>query len=793
MGAFDPDAYLAKPVSFDPDAYLAKGSKEVPSTTPTYADAIPAAREPDRGMLDYLAGIPETAVTLGAGAVRGAIAPFAAVAGELIGGVNTPEGRAQGARWGGNVEKALTYTPQTQTAKDIIGYAGEKLQNVDLNAIPFAQGSVAAAMAPAATRQAVGAIKNEAGYLKEAAQSIPMVKNAAESKAAANLATSYENASKIDAAQLARKHGILLNPDVSNPTASSKLRGFAIGDENINANMSKANESKWTNVVKNDFGITPDKKLNSDSLNEVRNSKELSSPYNQVRSIGSITIDPQTLNKLDDLKVTELFGDTGQAAKTNQMLDNLKGQLQEGGNGSKLLTSIQQMRQNAQKILAADNANSPISPAARMEAKAQLSAAKVMEEMIDDSLPNAKARGEWVNARTRMAQTYDAEAALNHATNKIDPSKLADMAAGGKPLSGVIGEIAQVAANFPEIAGIGNTQGSGAAARITRTTLPGIVGAAIGLPFGGIGSAVGAGLGEAARRGLAKNMLSESYQAKNAVPKDYRPQAQINNLRPVTPGQSNIVPFNPANALVEPENRPNWVYGQPNQYVEPVMERGPAQLPAPSAQSTLASVASEEARRTRMAKMAEAELTANQPASAPTRGGTVYELDPVSGKLVPASQDIKGATPETFQDYTKTLRSATDKISSGQNFALSAAEKVAWDKTRVDLADVMPGFKALDEKAIANKMMDRQWVQEAVNTAKSKAAAFEQIAARAQDQQAIMQARAARERMLDVADMMEENLRQLRPDTSRKMQGPKTRAAYRNNLITNSRNNLRED
>ena len=70
---------------------------------------------------------------------------------------------------------------------------------------------------------------------------------------------------------------------------------------------------------------------------------------------------------------------------------------------------------------------------------------------------------------------------------------------------------------------------------------------------------------------------------------------------------------------------------------------------------------------------------------------------------------------------------------------------------------------------------------EAVTKAREQAAAFEQIAARAKDAQARAKAIADRERMLDLADQMEEGLRAPRP-VSTGGQGPKTRAFQRNRL-----------
>ena len=285
---------------------------------------------------------------------------------------------------------------------------------------------------------------------------------------------------------------------------------------------------------------------------------------------------------------------------------------------------------------------------------------------------------------------------------------------------------------------------------------------------------------------LLNRMTSPEFQRARAVPRDYRPQQPVNMLRPVEPGTSNIVPFDPRNALVEPAPPgPNFVFARTPD-IEVGIPQGPAQLPPPSPQSTLSALAAEEARRTRMARMAEAEAgqaAAGQP-RAPTSGEVLFDLDPVSGKLTPVSQGIRGATPETFQNYGASLASAADKVGAGRSFALSAEELAAWNRTKVDLAEVAPGMKALTDKAVAERMMDRKWVSDAIRTAREKAEAFAQIEAKSKQTEAVAAARANRERMLDLAEMLEDNLRMPRPKEGARVkgQGPKTRAA-KNNLV----------
>ena len=138
-------------------------------------------------------------------------------------------------------------------------------------------------------------------------------------------------------------------------------------------------------------------------------------------------------------------------------------------------------------------------------------------------------------------------------------------------------------------------------------------------------------------------------------------------------------------------------------------------------------------------------------------------------------------------DLGNDLVSAAEKIASNRRFDMSAAEKIAWDKTKVDLAEVTPDFAKLSDKAVTERMMDRQWIADTIQKSREKAAAFEDIAKRAKEESTRREAAINRERMLDLAEMMEEQLRNHRP-TGKASQGPKTREAIRNQLAGESEN-----
>ena len=91
----------------------------------------------------------------------------------------------------------------------------------------------------------------------------------------------------------------------------------------------------------------------------------------------------------------------------------------------------------------------------------------------------------------------------------------------------------------------------------------------------------------------------------------------------------------------------------------------------------------------------------------------------------------------------------------------------------------MPGMKALTQKAIAEKMMDRQWVASAIKKAAEKEEAFKLIERQSKDMQMIQQARIARESLMDAVETLQEALSRPRAKEGAraKGQGPKTLAA----------------
>lgn len=142
------------------------------------------------------------------------------------------------------------------------------------------------------------------------------------------------------------------------------------------------------------------------------------------------------------------------------------------------------------------------------------------------------------------------------------------------------------------------------------------------------------------------------------------------------------------------------------------------------------------------------------------------------------------ATVDIIESTGKTATSAAEKALAGQFFNMSATEKIAWSKSLLEGMPTAQGeaiFGKLSPEKIAARMDDRAFAQKAIDKAREMAQMYDDLAKRQANETARRDAAILREQMYDKADMMEESLRNPRP-VSGKGQGPKTRAAQRNQL-----------
>lgn len=600
----------------------------------------------------------------------------------------------------------------------------------------------------------------------------------------------YARGPQIDAASEAQRLGIALEPADIQQTAGKKVATYIAGVEGVDR-IQQANKNNVRKVALSEMGLPENTQLDSSAaFGEART--KIAKPYAEIRKLPTLTADADTIAALENLRPDDALISSDLYAKaTNKRIDRAIKKVTEGLDGSQLLENVQDLRQRSRKIYN----NKSASLEALDSADTYLAIANTLESMVEANVSNPKLLQEFRNARQKMAKIYAYEGATDLNTGIIDVDRLAKITSKDNALTGDIAALGKIAGNFPDAFTTKASHKLTKGERFSRATPAGSLGGILGYALGGdyvgaaAGSILGAVAGDLTSSAMAKKIASPEYQAGLNL-RDMRipVQQMAAPLAPPIPQSQAIVPYQaPVEVLNKGEGpyQPNFTM-QPNQYgprVTTVMPETSRALPSPSAESTMAALRAEDVRRAGVSRALGQQQEAAQAAAEaqgrkPTRGGVVLEIDPVSGKLREASQGIKGATPETFSNFGSSLESASQKVTAGKSFDMTAAEKVAWNKTKVDLAEADPGFKTLTNKELADRMMDRKWVEEAAIKARQKADMFEQAAYRAKTVRDVEIAKANRERMLDLAEQMEAKFGG-RPDTSRKLQGPKTRAAKR--------------
>lgn len=860
MAAFDPDAYLAKtappPLAFDPDAYLraTQPASEIAPPPVQAPSGVPGPRRASTTMGAFgrsaasladvtLGGVLPAAVqTVGYPLLRVGRTPEEAAAGtqRMVQQVEQPFGRAFG----------VTQTPeyQEEASRRLMDFIGENFQKgaawiAKQTGLPqpdvenmMATAALGAPKAVTAGARGVrAAAETPLGQDIRAGIQLPL-EPTLQARRERLSAESYAKGPQLDAAKEAQRLGLALNPTDIQPTTGPRIRSALAGQRGEEA-IQQANRPQINAVARAEMGLSPTAQLNDPKSFDAARAK-IAAPYDKIKQIPVIQADDNARAALERLRPAEtMIGGEAAAAKVNALVDSAVQQVDAGMSGQIFLDNISKLRKDARRIYRNKNAG----PEQIDIADANMAIANVLEGMIEKSVFDPRLLTEYRAARQKMAQIYAYEAATDLNTGFVDPAKIARLTAKDNALTGDIAAIGRIAGNFPGAffpqpsapwyttkvsrAGFGGAGGAAAGAAL---------GGAVGMPLEGTiaGTMLGGLAGEFGSKRMARTIASPEYQAGLRVP-DYRiPVANRLAETPPIPQNRALVPYTTPQELLMPGEgpyQPNFVFAQPSpsaRFVGP--ETGPPQLPAPSAQATMATLRAEDARRAAMsrtlgreaeARQAAAEAATRRPAGegtplvfdeagnlvlAPTAGGaggvmpTALEsaVQKLSGEMVtPTETQFKRVStgkpgPQGEQKfYVRGKTTEGPSTREPQAFALTAEEKIAWDKAKVSLADVVPGFKALDDRALVNKMMNRQWAEETAKKAREKAAAFEQIAARAKDAQARRDALAKREQLLDTLDLLEQRLSQPRP-VELGGQGPKTRAAKRNALSSTPTNKL---
>ena len=749
-------------------------------------EPVPTAQK-SSGILGPIRG----AIEAGAGLITGmATAPIvegAKIYGTLSSGkYGTPEGIRAGEEFGQRFQQNF-YRPRTEEGQRYLRAIGEAAASTGMQGVPlpiladFGKG-VSAATRAAPLAQQVSTVAQ-----------MPFEKQL-QARAEAASARDYARGPQIDAAANAQRLKIAIDPSNIEPSVSSRLYSGMAGPRGPEA-LAAANRPRVNEIAINELGLDPTTPLTSTAPYKQARAN-LAGPYEEVKKLSALTPDQTTIANLNGIRKNEkIIGGKGVLEKVNKLVDDAVSKTQSGLTGAELIENVRTLRADAKKIY-----NSPsATPKQTSVADANLAIATELEKMIDSNISNPKLLGEWRDARQKMARTYAYEGVTDFNTGMIDVAKLARITSKDNALTGDIAALGKIAGNFPEAFTTQAASKFYELPRATRSGLAGGAGALLGASVaplldltgitGSILGGVGGGLlGEFGGKMAASRMANPNYQAGLKLSDMRIPVNQMAATVAPIPQSRAVVPYQAPVEVLQPGEGtyfPDFVMrpGGPGPLTTPGVAPGPAQLglsqgPVGGQMGALR-MEDVRARDLSMRQGAQAELQQAAAAAAarqPTGMGAVLDFDPITGTYKVGGAGVKGATPEIFmENLGKSLATATEKVAAGKLFDLTAAEKVAFDKTKIDLATAAPELKKLTNKDIASKMMDRQWIEETITKAQQKAQGYDDLAVRGATDTIRRKAAIEREKMQAGLDALEEKLRQSRP-VSGTGQGPKTRA-----------------
>jgi CheY-like chemotaxis protein len=733
---------------------------QMDSEAPPVEFAPRAAKEPALGFLGGAASLFDTTV----GSVLPGVAqmmayPLArlnrtaeeaqAITRRVVAPLENPAGRLLG----------VTETPlyQQEASRKLMNYVGQGAQKV-IGAVSDTTGIAApdvesylGTLTPAVPAIARQSMRMARPALEQAAAGIqlPFEKQLQARREAAS-ARDYERGPQIEAAADAQRLGVAISPENIQSTLGPKLLSSVAGEAGT-TKIGQANQPTVRKIVLGELGLPLDRQLNGKAAYSESRAL-LSKPYQEIKALPIMAADSGITAALEALRPgADLITTDLSAKRINARIDRAIKTTSAGIDGTEVLRNIRSLREESSKIYG--NKASPVDALER--AQANIGIANTLETLIENNITDPKLLERFRDSRSKLAKSFAYENATDFNTGIVDVSKLSRMTAKDSALTGDIAALARVAGNFPEAFSTSVTKGL-IKPELKRTGLAGTLGLLGGYALGdGVGGALGAVLGAAGGEAVgsvaSRMVASPGYQAGLSLRDMRLPATQAATAATQAAPSTAVVPYqSPVEVLMPGEGTyfPNYSRTDQPIYSTSFGQRAlPNEIPK---QVYEAQKNAELAQRYRSDDP-------SQSASYGQRRAYVAP-EPVTGQALPVEASVK---------------TAASKVAAGQLFDMTAAEKVAWNKTKTDLQESLPALKALDSKALATKLADRIWVQETITKAKEKARGFAELEARASNREAQSAARIAREKLEDTVQQLQDTL-QARP-TSRGGQGSVTR------------------
>jgi hypothetical protein len=342
-------------------------------------------------------------------------------------------------------------------------------------------------------------------------------------RAAAAQAEESSNAARDAVLQEGRQAGYVVPPTAVNPSATATALESVSGKAATRQAAQAVNQPVTNKLVAQDLGLAVDQPLTREAIAGVRRT-QAGPVYQAVKATGTIASDPQYAADLQ--KVLSVGSDLenaypGIGAQANGQIKALVDAANVASHDAGDAVDLSNLLRDRAK----DNYKSAFlsggDPEKLALAKAQKGVANAVEDQVKrhlDSIGQPDLGNQWDAARTLVAKSYQAQAALKG--NNVSAIKLAAQLQRDKPISGGMATAARFADQFEDVAKLPKS-GAGVSKLAAVVTGGGMLG---GAAFHSPLAMVGAAAMPAASYLTRKGILSSAGQALLATP-SYQPGA----------------------------------------------------------------------------------------------------------------------------------------------------------------------------------------------------------------------------------------------------------------------------
>lgn len=417
----------------------------------------PQAEESRLPKANNIFGLGEAALNLGSGLAAktaGDIAGLGTIAGSALGLTKRDPRQVQE-----DVTKGLTYEPRSTLGKNVAEYNPLALVGQGIGKVANAAGNAVGGGAAGDTlRGAAGNFAREAlqqapGFIAPALKK-PIASRLASQEAAA-AAEKAANAPRDANVAAAREKGYVLPPGVAGnggPLASF-FQGVA-GSTKLDYASSFKNQKVTNNLIKKELGLPGEKALSIDALDDLR--EKYSKPYEDVKkAVPTLRTTPEFKQALQNpdskfAAARKEFPEYFKSAEIEKLVKDL----------SKDKFSSQAAIEIQKKLRYDGNANMKAfdKPTQQALGEAQLNAASAIDNLIDQNLVmqappgvknfQSKLSSNLKEARTKIAQSYAVQGALNDGTGNISAQKLGRLWEKQKGLTGGLKDVGETYNEF---------------------------------------------------------------------------------------------------------------------------------------------------------------------------------------------------------------------------------------------------------------------------------------------------------------------------------------------------------